>query len=103
MCVQICLCSLDFNEPSLLCRVRHSRRPFAGLVPHTFISQIPQLLKYEGYEFAHPRLAPPLRPMVAHEVALEGMRQAEVRIHEMCLGACTGRCTYESVFLLNAL
>ncbi|CAN0321651.1 unnamed protein product [Ectocarpus sp. 12 AP-2014] len=38
---------------------------------------IDQLLKYEGYEFAHPRLAAPLRPMVAHEVALEGMRQAE--------------------------
>lgn len=37
-----------------------------------------QLLKYEGYDFAHPRLAPPLRPMVAHEVSLEAMRQAEV-------------------------
>lgn len=40
-----------------------------------------QLLKYEGYDFAHPRLAPPLRPMVAHEVNLEAMRQAEVRDH----------------------
>jgi len=37
-----------------------------------------QLLKYDGYDFAHPRLAPHLRPMVAHEVNLEAMRQAEV-------------------------
>lgn len=37
-----------------------------------------QLLRYEGYDFAHPTLAAPLRPIIAHEVNLEAMRQAEV-------------------------
>lgn len=46
-----------------------------------------QLLKYEGYDFAHSRLAPPLRPMVAHEVNLEAMRQAEVRNYGDYVGA----------------
>ncbi|CAM9383281.1 unnamed protein product [Pylaiella littoralis] len=34
---------------------------------------IDQLLKYEGYDFAHHRLAPPSPAMVAHEVSLEAM------------------------------
>ncbi|CAM9528377.1 unnamed protein product, partial [Hapterophycus canaliculatus] len=49
----------------------------AGAQEFALEPAIDQLLMYEGYDFAHPRLAPPLRPMVAHEVNLEGMRQAE--------------------------
>lgn len=41
-----------------------------------------QLLRYEGYDFAHPTLAAPLRPIIAHEVNLEAMRQAEVNTRD---------------------
>eukprot|EP00752_Nemacystus_decipiens_P016349 g14621.t1 len=51
--------------------------PVTGAQEFALEPAIDQLLKYEGYDFAHPRLAPPLRPMVAHEVNLEAMRQAE--------------------------
>ena len=45
-----------------------------------------QLLRYEGYDFAHPTLAAPLRPIVAHEVNLEAMRQAEVNTRGQVAG-----------------
>lgn len=71
-----------------------------------------QLLKYEGYDFAHPTLAGTLRPMVAHEVSLEAMRQAEVRTvlvsvsvsyGGMLCGRGTARGTVEACCCLLAL
>ena len=53
-----------------------------------------QLLRYEGYDFAHAMLAPPLRPIIAHEVNLEAMRQAEVKC------ARSGRCR---VYILSLI
>lgn len=35
-------------------------------------------MRYNGYDFSHPVLPGPLRPIVAHEVNLETMRRAEV-------------------------
>ncbi|CAM9687500.1 unnamed protein product, partial [Laminaria digitata] len=52
---------------------------FPGGVAQEFALEpaVDQLLRYEGYDFAHPTLAAPLRPIIAHEVNLEAMRQAE--------------------------
>ncbi|CBJ48332.1 similar to CTF18, chromosome transmission fidelity factor 18 homolog isoform 3 [Ectocarpus siliculosus] len=74
-------CGLTFSPQSASSSSSASAPPAFGAAARAqefaLEPAIDQLLKYEGYEFAHPRLAPPLRPMVAHEVALEGMRQAE--------------------------
>ncbi|CAM9383134.1 unnamed protein product [Pylaiella littoralis] len=75
----------------------------AGAQEFALEPAIDQLLKYEGYDFAHPRLAPPLRPMVAHEVSLEAMRQAEASQLSHHDSAATGKNAAADPFAAAAL
>lgn len=64
-----------------------------------FCSRV-QLLRYDGYDLAHPMLPGPVRPMVAHAVSLEAVRRTEVRCDIARVRFVPGmRCSWSAALL----